>query len=143
MDHQKPKPIAINEDDGDIVDDTIDCYTTALKLRAHALCDLILHQACEVGREHELVIRHSQILKTYAETKREDNSLRAFVTSLVAYQKRNGLKNAITGRDPQPQKQRLRFAALPKSSNLTSCTSCQRTPLVRTPVTDLNASTES
>jgi len=113
MDHQKPIPIAINEDEGDIFDDVISCYITALRLRATLLCDLIIHQACEIGKDHDLAIRHTQIARAYAETKKPDDALRAFVSSLVAYQRRNGLDNAITGKTPDLHKQRLRFAAAP------------------------------
>ncbi|KAI5199283.1 hypothetical protein E4T39_06309 [Aureobasidium subglaciale] len=113
MDHTEPVPIAANNNDGDILDDVIICYLTARTLRAHLLCDLILHEACEVGKDADLVVRHDQIAKVYAETKRSDDSLRLLLATQVAYQRRNGLSDPIAGRDPKPDKQRLRFEALP------------------------------
>ncbi|THW73122.1 hypothetical protein D6D19_05916 [Aureobasidium pullulans] len=114
MDHQKPFLIAVNGDEGNIIDDVVDCYITALRLRATLLCDLIIYQACEIGKEHELIVRHSQINKIYAETKRSQDGLREFISSVVAYQRRNGLANAIAGRDLEVDKQRKKFAALPQ-----------------------------
>ncbi|KAI5236334.1 hypothetical protein E4T42_09512 [Aureobasidium subglaciale] len=113
MDHTEPVLIAANNNDGDIFDDIIVCYLTARSLRAYLLCDLIIHEACEIGKDTDLVVRHDQITKVYAETKRSDDSLRLLLATQVAYQRRNCLINPITGRDPKPEKQRLRFEALP------------------------------
>jgi hypothetical protein len=115
MDHEKPALIAVNENPGDIMDDVITCYLTARKLRAYLLCDLILYQACVVGRtdDIELVIRHDQIKKAYAETKRPGDALRSLLATIVAYQRRNNLANPISGKDDRNDKQRLRFEALP------------------------------
>lgn len=115
MDHEKPVFITINDKDGDILDDVIKCYLTARKLRAHLLCDLIIFEACEVGKETELVIRDSQIAKVYDETTRPEDALRIFLVTLVAYKRRNGLANPITGRDPRLDMQRSRFEHLPKN----------------------------
>lgn len=77
MDHEKPTLIAINDNEGDIVDDVITCYLTARKLRASLLCDLVLFQACEIGRntDVQIVARRDQITKAYAETLRPDDAL--------------------------------------------------------------------
>jgi hypothetical protein len=116
MDHERPALLAINDNAGDIMDDVITCYLTARQLRAYLLCDLILYQACVVGQDPdiELVIRHDQITKAYAETKRPDDALRSLLATLVAYQRRNSLGNPISGRDDRNDKQRLRFDALPQ-----------------------------
>ncbi|CAD0085462.1 unnamed protein product [Aureobasidium vineae] len=114
MDHEKPALIAINDNEGDIMHDVIVCYLTARKLRAYLLCDLILSQACEIGKETELIVRHAQTTKTYTETKNPEAALRSFLSALVAYQCHNGLDNPIAGRDPRPDKQRARFEALPE-----------------------------
>ncbi|KAG9848821.1 hypothetical protein KCU98_g5162, partial [Aureobasidium melanogenum] len=114
MDHVKPTLIAINDKDGDILDDVITCYLTARKLRAYLLCDLILFEACEIGKGTELVVKHDQIKKVYDNTTRPEDALRVFLAALVAYQRRNGLTNTITGRDARSDKQRSRFDRLPK-----------------------------
>ncbi|KAI4720860.1 hypothetical protein E4T48_02881 [Aureobasidium sp. EXF-10727] len=114
MDHEKPTLLAINDNEGDIMDDVIVCYLTARKLRAYLLCDLILFQACSIGKETELIVRHAQIAKTYSETKHPEDALRCFLTAIVAYQRRNGMDNPIAGRDPRVDKQRARFGALPE-----------------------------
>ncbi|KAH0370179.1 hypothetical protein KCU65_g2802, partial [Aureobasidium melanogenum] len=112
MDHEKPILIAINENQGDILDDVITCYLTARKLRAYLLCDLILFEACEVGKETDLIVRHAHITKAYDNTTRPEDALRIFLAALVAYKRRNGLTNPITGRDPRPDKQRSRYKQL-------------------------------
>jgi hypothetical protein len=116
MDHEKPTLIAINDDEGDIVDDVITCYLTARKLRAYLLCDLILFHACEIGRntDVQIVVRRDQITKAYTETLRPDDALRIFLAALVAYQRRNDLDNPVSGKDKRADRQRLRFEALPQ-----------------------------
>lgn len=118
MDHEKPVFIAINDKDGDILDDVITCYLTARRLRAYLLCDLILFEACKIGKETELVIRDSQIAKAYDEMTRSEDALRIFLATLVAYKRRNGLANPITGRDPRLDMQRFRFEHLPNHFQL-------------------------
>ncbi|KAK6003556.1 hypothetical protein QM012_009327 [Aureobasidium pullulans] len=113
MDHERPVLIAMNDNEGDILDDLIICYVTAHRLRAGLLCDLILLEACKIGKERELIVRHAQVTKAFAETKRQEDALRIFLAALVAYQRRNALNNPITGRDPRLDKQRVRFQNLP------------------------------
>ncbi|KAG9683075.1 hypothetical protein KCU95_g13903, partial [Aureobasidium melanogenum] len=113
MDHEKPILIAINENQGDVLDDVITCYLTARRLRAYLLCDLILFEACEVGKKTDLIVRHAHITKAYDNTTRPEDPLRIFLAALVAHKRRNGLANPITGRDPRPDKQRSRFMDLP------------------------------
>lgn len=114
MDHEKPILIAINENKGDILDDVITCYLTARRLRANLLCDLILFEACEIGKETDLIVRHAQVTRAYAGTKRTEDALRIFLATLVAYQRRNGLANPVTGKDARLDKQRSKFESLPK-----------------------------
>ncbi|KAG9748900.1 hypothetical protein KCU73_g6967, partial [Aureobasidium melanogenum] len=114
MDHVKPTFIAINDKDGDVLDDIITCYLTARRLRAYLLCDLILFEACEIGKEKELVVKHDQIKKAYDNTTRPEDALRIFLAANVAYQRRNGLANTITGQDARSDKQRSRYDRLPK-----------------------------
>jgi hypothetical protein len=106
MDHEKRTLISINDNEGDIVDDVIVCYLTARKLRAYLLCDLILFQACEIGRnpDVQIVLRRDQITKAYTETLRPDDALRNFLAALVAYQRRNDLDNPISGKDKRADK---------------------------------------
>ncbi|CAD0098323.1 unnamed protein product [Aureobasidium mustum] len=108
MDHEKPTLIAINDNEGDILDDVIVCYLTARRLRAYLLCDLILFEACEIGKETELIAREDQIIKA------PEDALRIFLATLVAYKRRNGLANLITGKDPRSDRQRARFNRLPE-----------------------------
>lgn len=114
MDHEKPILIAINENEGDILDDVITCYLTAHKLRAYLLCDLILFEACEIGKEADLIVRHSHITKAYNGTKRSEDALRMFLATIVAYQRRNGLANPITGEDARLHQQRFQFGSSPE-----------------------------
>lgn len=116
MDHEKPALVAINDDEGDILDDLITCYLTARALRAYLLCDLLLYEACRVGSAAgtKLVVRKNHIAKVYAETKRSSDALRSFLAGLVAYERRTGLANPISGKDDRSDKQRSRFEALPQ-----------------------------
>lgn len=114
MDHEKPILVAINDNEGDILDDVITCYLTARSLRAYLLCDLILFEACEIGMKAELVVRHDQITKAYDQTKRPEDALRMFLATLVAHKRRNGFVNPITGSDPRSDKQRVRFGRSPE-----------------------------
>lgn len=114
MDHEKPTPIAISGCPGDIMGDVITCYITASKLRANLLCDLILDQACEVGRREDLVIRPEHIAQAYLAKRKTDDALRTFLAATVAYQRRNDKSNPITGRNARGDKQRRRFDQSPK-----------------------------
>lgn len=116
MDHEKPALIAINDDQGDIIDDLITCYLTARALRAHLLCDLLLYEACKIGSAGgiRLVVRKTHIKEVYEEIKRPGDALRNFLAALVAYQRRNGFANPISGKDDRNDKQRNRFEALPQ-----------------------------
>jgi len=116
MDHEKPALIAINSDEGDILDDLITCYLTARALRAYLLRDLLLYEACKVGSTAgtKLVVRKTHITKVYEETERSSDALRSFLAAVVAYQRRNGLANPISGKDDRNDKQRSRFEALPQ-----------------------------
>lgn len=138
MDHERPTLVAINDDEGDIMDDLTTCYLTARALRAHLLCDLLLYEACKVGSVAgiKLVVRKTHIAKVYTEIKRPGDALRNFIAALVVYQRRNGLANPISGKDDRTDKQRLRFQALPQdfqfdimdelSSNNAAENPCQR-----------------
>jgi hypothetical protein len=114
MDHQKPVFIASNDDQCDLLDDIITCYAVAHKLRAKLLCDLILHEACEICKQLELRVRLKQIQTAYAETTSPKDGLREFLAATVAYQRRNGLSNPITGKDAKTDKQRFRFNNVPQ-----------------------------
>jgi hypothetical protein len=116
MDHEKPALISINDDEGDILDDVITCYLTARALRAYLLCDLLLYEACRIGSaaNTRLVVRKDHINKVYTDVQRTGDALRSFLAALVAYQRRNGLANLISGTDDRTDKQRIRFEALPQ-----------------------------
>ena len=97
MDNERPTFIALNEVPGDILDDVLECFVTASKLRATLLCDLILFEACEVGKQNELVVTQDHIATAYSETKVRQ-ALRSFLTALVAYQKQNGIPSPFSGK---------------------------------------------
>ena len=116
MDHEPPTLLTINDNEGDILDDLITCYLTARALRAYLLCDLLLYSACKIGSgpDTKLVIRKTHITKVYSEIDRQGDALRNFLAATVAYHRRNGLSNPISGTDPRIDKQRARFEALPQ-----------------------------